>query len=76
MTTFDKAAWLAEQRRRPQQFRPKAGFIANPLRAYPRNAPCLCGSTRKWKSCCGPEMPRYIPKDELEDHKKCLRGEI
>lgn len=74
--TFDKAAWLERQKLCPQQFRPKKGFVANPLRKYPRNDPCLCGSGKKWKRCCEPDMPLYIPKSEKEDHERCLRGEI
>jgi hypothetical protein len=73
---FDRAAWLTEQRRRTLQFRPKKGWVQNPLRGYPRNAACLCGSTAKWKQCCGPKMPLYIPESELAEHKAVLRGEL
>lgn len=75
--TFDKAAWLAEQRKHPMCYRARPGFVRNPLLSYPRNAPCLCGDTgKKWKKCCGPSMPHYIPKDEEAEHWKVLRGEM
>ncbi len=55
------------------QVKPKAGFVANPLLGYPRNAPCLCESQKKWKQCCLPKMPRFIPAEEERDHKKMLK---
>jgi hypothetical protein len=27
-----------------------------------RNAPCACGSGKKYKRCCGIEMPKRRPK--------------
>ncbi len=78
---FDRAAWLAEQRKKPMLYRPKPGFVPNPLRGYPRNSPCLCGALneygirKKWKSCCAADMPLYIPEAELADHQAVMRGE-
>lgn len=73
---FDYADWMARQRLQPKQFRPKPGFVRNPLLKKGRNEPCLCGSEKKWKVCCGPTMPLYIPVEDVADHEAALRGEI
>lgn len=39
-------------------FRPKENTAFNPLRAFPRNASCFCGSLKKAKRCC---LPRLLP---------------
>lgn len=31
---------------------PPPGYAWNPLKQYPRNANCFCGSGRKFKTCC------------------------
>jgi uncharacterized protein YecA (UPF0149 family) len=32
-------------------YTPKNGLTWNPLRKFPRNSPCPCGSNKKFKSC-------------------------
>jgi len=29
----------------------KPGYVYNPLKKYPRNGPCICGSGKKFKKC-------------------------
>ena len=47
---------------------PKDGFAWNPLRDYPRNLACFCGSGGKAKRCC-------LPKQFLTVESK-LAGEL
>ena len=44
-------------------YAPAHGYSRNILVNYGRNLPCLCGSEVKFKKCCLPRMPRYIPAD-------------
>jgi hypothetical protein len=46
---------------------PAAGTAWNPLRDYPRNAPCFCAETpvRKFKKCCEPLLAPTIPHKEV-----------
>jgi len=43
---------------------PARGRVFNPLRGYPRNKPCFCGSKKKFKKCCLQKMPDTITKEE------------
>lgn len=36
-------------------------YAFNPLRNYPRNRECWCGSYRKAKRCCLPKQARLCP---------------
>jgi len=44
------------------------GMVLNPLKKYPRNSPCPCGSEKKFKSChldkiqltCTPDQARKL----------------
>ena len=38
----------------------------NPLLDYPRNAPCICDSGKKFKKCHGPLIPTRISKADAE----------
>lgn len=42
-------------------FRPKEGYVDNPLLKRGRNDPCYCPSGKKFKKCCMKKMPKYIP---------------
>lgn len=35
---------------------------ANPLRKFPRNLPCGCGSGVKFKKCCYPNVALLVPE--------------
>jgi len=49
--------------------KPSPGFSKNPLWwDYDRNKPCPCGTERKFKRCCKPHLPRYIPTDWLAEY--------
>lgn len=50
---------------------PTPGFAWNPLRDFPVNSPCFCGSERKFKRCCRDYLHEGIEKDKakwLLDH--------
>jgi hypothetical protein len=48
---------------------PIGGYDWNPLRDYPRNNPCFCGSGVKAKRCCIPRLHPCV-KQELADQLK------
>lgn len=37
-------------------YRPMPGWTQNPLKGFPRNNPCFCGSKTKAKRCCIPKL--------------------
>ena len=40
-------------------------LVWNPLKRFPRNSPCFCGSDKKAKKCCMPNLaPRLFYKDQ------------
>lgn len=42
-------------------------FRFNPLKRFPRNLPCFCGSNKKAKSCCMPKLSLHVyPEDEAK----------
>ena len=43
-----------------------ADLYFNPLLDYPRNAPCICDSGKKFKKCHGPLIPTRIFKADAE----------
>jgi uncharacterized protein YecA (UPF0149 family) len=49
---------------------PKPGFSWNPLMKLPRNAPCVCGSGKKFKKCHLPAMSPILPTKTVEDLRK------
>lgn len=62
---------LAEGKR---SWSPKPGCVWNPLLEYPRNARCVCGSGKKFKSCClpSPHFERAIPADRAVRLKRLV----
>jgi hypothetical protein len=62
--SFKQAEQLANKQQRDDAkdgnafYHLHAGNIWNPLRTYPRNNPCFCGSGQKSKRCC---LPKVIP---------------
>lgn len=61
---------------------PNKGYAWNPLRQFPPNAKCWCGSLKKSKKCCATylsdclleESAEFIKKnwDEIVNHKVIL----
>ncbi|AFC22542.1 hypothetical protein phi1422_0022 [Bdellovibrio phage phi1422] len=41
----------------------ESGNQWNPLKAYPRNLPCPCGSGIKFKKCCVDKIPMTVKKN-------------
>lgn len=41
------------------RYKPDAGNAWNPLKGFPRNNPCFCGSEIKAKHCCLPKTLEY-----------------
>jgi hypothetical protein len=76
MTEEEFRRWRDNQKLRPMAKKPAKGYAPNPLLAKGRNDPCLCGSGQKWKRCCLPHMPLYIPDEEVEQHKAWLHGRV
>jgi hypothetical protein len=50
----------------PKAWIPRIGFAFNPLRDYPRNAPCWCGSGVKAKKCHLPTVPPTVEASKEE----------
>lgn len=50
------------ERKLCQRLNPGAAW--NPLKKYPRNKGCICGSGEKFKRCCLPRQPRTIQESE------------
>jgi hypothetical protein len=57
-------------KRNPKEYKTaralEPGFAWNPLRKWPANAPCFCGTTTKAKKCCLPKVRPTIPKKMYE----------
>lgn len=53
---------------------PLAGHTWNPLKNFPRNEPCFCGSGKKFKKCCLDKMGTTVTIKECENIKKLLKG--
>ena len=52
---------------------PAHGFEKNPMYwDYGRNELCPCDSGKKFKRCCRPGVPRYIPADVVNDYKESM----
>lgn len=43
---------MVEARPKNWGYAPKDGYVFNPLKAWPRNEACWCGSGLKAKKCC------------------------
>ncbi len=47
--------------------KPAKGYVHNPLKKWPRNSACFCGSNVKFKKCCLNKMSLYMPEKDAED---------
>ena len=45
---------------------PNKGTVWNPLRNYPRNMACFCGSAKKAKACCLPKLSPTIAESRAK----------
>ena len=56
------------------------GFVWNPLRKFPPNLPCFCGSQVKAKNCCLDKLARAVPKKTAAvtqmNWVRILKGEV
>ena len=61
-------------------WRPHEGRTWNPLRGYPRNNGCFCGSGDKAKKCCMPKLLSTVPAGEAkkieENWDRILTGHL
>jgi hypothetical protein len=46
--------------------KPIPGYVFNPLKGYPRNEPCFCGSGLKAKKCCLNKLKDAVPAHTAE----------
>lgn len=46
-----------------------SGFAWNPLKQWPRNLTCFCGSKKKFKKCCMPRIRDLVTEKEAEELK-------
>lgn len=51
----------------------KDGYVWNPLRGYPRNFTCFCGSGARFKHCCVDDIPKAVPQAQGIRLQKLLR---
>lgn len=59
---------------RMSRYRLNPGNVHNPLhKGNNRNTPCLCGSGKKSKKCCG--IPYFIKEDDLKIIKSLKEDE-
>jgi hypothetical protein len=73
-------ALIAEERKRcaaraKQCTIPAKGFMWNPIREFPRNDPCPCGSGKKFKKCHRLLMADIIPTQEYLDQQRKQKEE-
>lgn len=54
-------------------FIPQRGNDWNALQAYPRNAPCLCGSNIKFKKCCRDKLAKTLPVKDAAKAREFMR---
>lgn len=64
---------MANERAKPMVALTREGFAWNPMRDYPRNQPCPCGSQAKFKRCCLPKMAACVPVEKAEKMKHLLK---
>ena len=61
-------------------YRPQAGHAINPLRQFPRNSKCYCGSGTKFKKCHWGKQPESIPQEWADritgEWDRIVAGEI
>jgi len=51
---------------------PINGYALNPLKKFPRNEYCWCGSFLKSKNCCLPKQPNTLPSEMASVAKKYM----
>lgn len=49
------------------------GRCWNPLRNYPRNRVCYCGSKKKFKKCCLPKLEWTVPEKKAKEFEDIMR---
>ncbi len=55
-------------------YHPTEGNAWNPLRAWPRNERCFCGSNIKFKKCHMGKVPECVSEREAEENKKAIEA--
>ncbi len=50
-------------------YKPKEGYVHNPLLKYPRNSTCFCGSEKKFKKCHLRSLSGTVSKDDEKELK-------
>ncbi len=53
---------------------PAAGFVWNPMRSYPVNSPCLCGSGKKYKKCHRGQMAECVTPKEAKSISEKIKA--
>lgn len=53
-------------------WKPKDGLVWSPLRRWPVNEPCYCGSGRKAKKCCLPTAPATMEAKDAAIFEKAM----
>lgn len=48
----------------------------NPLKKFPRNAPCFCGSEKKFKKCCEPKTNHFVQTDDVPKVKAFMEHKL
>lgn len=51
---------------------PAPGFVWNPISDWPRNAPCVCGADKKFKSCHYGKVPLTCKEEDAVKLKKLV----
>ncbi len=49
--------------------KPRSGFSLNPLKRFPRNYRCWCGSGKKAKYCCLPRVKNFVATEYVSELK-------
>ncbi len=65
-----------EIKHRQMGYVPKDGMAHNPLKGYPRNYPCVCGSEKKFKKCCMDKMKGTVKNSEAPRLLKYMKARI
>lgn len=56
-----------------QAYGPKNGAAWNPLRSFPPNQKCFCGSQIKAKKCCLPKQPQCVDEKIAKEITQLLK---
>lgn len=49
------------------------GFSWNPLKQWPRNMACFCGSKKKFKKCCIGKVKELVDKEDAEELRDLMK---